>query len=389
MVKRASVFNFWFQPPQQKIASYLQKANLCYEQHKFAASIKLYRKILKLDPQHFAAQANWATASFEIGDYAASIPLFEKLIEVDSTNPWWSNYLAQACQKNNNFSKALNAAWQAVCLSQGQNEHHLNLAYTIYETAEEKGLDFVDSILQKWYREFGSNGIVRQCYKSFYPDQNFTCSEPEYVESLFDVFAPDFDKVLQDLEYDSPQVIAQMLFAFYKSKPDIKIKVLDLGCGSGLCGQAIKKKIKNSHLIGVDISANMLKEANLKNAYERLLKCNIIDCFSKLKYKLDVVTASDVLTYFGRLDLLFQAIADSLKKDGVFVFTISQNFCNNKDYHLMPSSRFVHSENYVKNILAKNGFAIIKNEEKVLRKEGEKDVIGRVFLAVKKQKNPR
>ena len=52
----------------------------------------------------------------------------------------------------------------------------------------------------------------------------------------------------------------------------------------------------------------------------------------------------------------------------------------------MPSSRFVHSLKYIEKTLACCGFSIIKNEEKILRKEGEKDVVGRVVVAQKKHK---
>ena len=49
----------------------------------------------------------------------------------------------------------------------------------------------------------------------------------------------------------------------------------------------------------------------------------------------------------------------------------------------MPSSRFVHSLKYVENLLKTNKFVVVKKEEKVLRKEGEKDVVGYVILAQK------
>lgn len=377
------MFKFLFKSSKQDIVSQLKRANLLYEQKHFVAAAKLYRQILKADSRHFAARANLATACFEQGDFISSIPLFKEVIKVDSANPWWYNYLSQACQKTGDYKQALTAAWQAVCLGGNGNEHHLNLAYTIYETADAEGREFVDSVLQKWYRRYPKNGIAKQCYKSFYCDDNFVCSEPEYVENLFDVFAPDFDKVLAELGYDSPKNIAHCLGTFLKEKSDKKLKILDLGCGSGLCGKEIRKNIKECRLVGVDISANMLQEAKLKNVYDKLIKSNITDCFKIIKSKFDVVAASDVFTYFGRLNLLFSSIADSLKKGGVFVFTVSLNKQNDKDFFLMPSSRFVHSAEYVEKTLADSGFFIVKNEEKILRKEGEKDVVGRIFLSIK------
>ena len=58
-------------------------------------------------------------------------------------------------------------------------------------------------------------------------------------------------------------------------------KVLDLGCGTGLVGQAFKMD-KNS-FIGVDISQKMLDKAALKGVYANLIKADIVDFLQTLK----------------------------------------------------------------------------------------------------------
>ena len=188
---------------------------------------------------------------------------------------------------------------------------------------------------------------------------------------------------MAELQYDSPQLIAQNLHNFYLRKKHQNLQILDVGCGSGLCGQAIKKYIKNCQIIGVDISQKMLDKASEKNVYYKLLKRDISDCFDDIKHLFDVVVSSDVFTYFGSLDSLFKNIADSILNNGIFSFTYSLNNENENDFFLMPSSRFVHSSKYVEKLLQKNKFTILKNEEKILRKEGEKDIKGRVILAIK------
>ena len=376
------MFSFLPKMSAQRIKDLLTKANHLYEQKKFAAAAKLYRRILKKNPEHFAAKANLAVALFEQENYAASIPYFEDLCRADVANPWWHNYLSQACQKTGNRKQALDEAWRAVVISNGQKEHRLNLAYTIYEVADISGRRVADSILKKWQQKYPHDAIMRQCYKSFYPDENFTCSEAEYVESLFDVFAPDFDNVLADLNYHSPQDIADILAAYFGCNKPAQKRILDLGCGSGLCAQAIKLKMPDNYFVGVDISANMLREAQAKKLYNHLLKCNIFDCAAYLKKPFDMITAADVITYFGAVDKLFALVKNLLRSGGVFVFTVSENTVNQKDFFLMPSSRFVHTPQYIEKTLLKNGFTIWQNKPLVLRTEGEKDVVGRLLLAV-------
>ena len=378
------MLDFLFKISDQKIKELLKKANDFYNQKDFARAAGIYRKILKADPLYFAALANLAVSYFELKDYKAARPLFEKLCREDANNPWWHNYLSQVCQQTGHLPEALEEAWQAVVLSDGQKEHQLNLAYTIYETADMGGRSAVDSVLRQWRRKYPRNAIVRQSYKSFYPDAEFTCSEAEYVEELFDVFAPDFDAVLADLHYRSPQDIASLLAAFFSKNILQKKQILDLGCGSGLCAQEIAAKLPNGCFTGIDISGGMLREAQKKNIYNRLIKCNIFDCDKILKQRFDIVVAADVLTYFGELKKFFAVVRKMLPQGGVFAFTVSENMVNQKDFFLMPSSRFVHRAEYVEKSLLELGFSILENKHDVLREEGGKKVFGRIFLAVVK-----
>lgn len=361
----------------------LKKANVLYVKKKYVSAIKYYAKILSLDSVNFPAIANTATAYFEMREFAKAIPFFQKTISLDSNNPWWYNYLSQSFQKCGDFSGALDNAWQAVLLGENDNAHHLNLAYTIYETADEEGREKTDSYLKKWYEKYPKNPIAEQCFKSFYYDENFDTSNRKYVEELFDVFASDFDDVLKELNYDSPNIIARYLKEYFNKNNSKILSFLDLGCGSGLCGKHLKKIFKKSKLTGVDISSQMLEKAKEKNVYDELVKCDITDCFSTDNLLFDVVMASDVFTYFGELDSVFAKVDSLLCANGVFIFTVSENNINKKDFFLSTSSRFVHSIKYVEKMLKKYNFSIIKNEKKILRKEGDKVVKGRVFLVIK------
>jgi predicted TPR repeat methyltransferase len=80
---------------------------------------------------------------------------------------------------------------------------------------------------------------------------------------------------------------------------------------------------------------------------------------------------------------VFKKVASLVCKNGVFIFTISENKINENDYFLMPSSRFVHSQKYVENMIKKYAYIVIKNERKILRKEGDKDIVGQVYLIKK------
>ena len=365
-----------------RIRRQLRTANNFYLAHEYKKAIPLYKKILCDNPLHYGALCNLAAAYFEDGNYKNALPYFLQLQKIDSVNPWWQTYLSQIYQKQKSYRKALNSAWQAVNLSRGGTEHQINLSYAFYEIALVKGKDFVSDLVQKFYDCYPDSPIAQQCYNTFFSNSDFTSCNIQYVEKIFDVSAPEFDEILYRLQYDSPNVIAQILADFYQRKKR-KLHILDLGCGSGLCAQAIKKFFPQSTIYGVDISASMLQQADAKKVYYSLSKNNLIDYLKSSIKNFDIVVASDVFTYFGSLDEVINLISHHLKKNGVFIFTVSQNLHNRKNYFLTLSSRFVHRFSYVKKLLEDNGFLSVKLHKKVLRKENGKDIIGGIFLAVK------
>ena len=366
-----------------RVAHYLKKANLLYVSHNYARAVKLYQKILLLSPQHFAAYCNLATAYYEMEDYTKALPLLEHLANVDSNNPWWQTYLSKIYQNLERYQEALDAAWKGVLISNFASEHQINLAYSFYEIASMKGKDSVIKKVDEFYQKCPDSGIAKQCYFSFHFDKKFTADNPEYIEKMFDIFAPEFDKVLAGLEYDSPKQIAESLSKILPSTGGSKI-ILDLGRGSGLCGQVVSQKIPFAKLIGVDISSVMLHHAASKNIYSHLIKQEITSYLNTNNDKFDVIISSDVFTYFGALDSLFLGVANHLSQGGIFIFTISENNLNSEDYFLHISSRFIHQFNYVKRTLEKSGFSLLNIKRIPLRKEGDKDVVGGLFIAVKK-----
>jgi predicted TPR repeat methyltransferase len=80
-----------------------------------------------------------------------------------------------------------------------------------------------------------------------------------YVRRLFDQHAPEFDAALLGrLDYRGPEVLLDALKA--AGAPQQFESVLDLGCGTGLAGAAIRPFSKR--LTGVDISPGMIEQAN-------------------------------------------------------------------------------------------------------------------------------
>jgi predicted TPR repeat methyltransferase len=323
--------------------------------------------------------------NFEQEKYISAEKYFSAYTKLKNMDSWGWNMLSQSAQKNNNYQLALDAGLTAVETSDGDDAHQLNLAYTIYEIALEKGKKTVMPTLKKWYQKHSQNIIVQQVWNIFFSSSETYRSDSQYVKKIFDEFADSFDEVLRDLEYIVPTKISQILQADKSDFIDKKIAVLDLGCGTGLCVQSLKKILKNAVFYGVDISPKMSEKAATKNIYKKLINEDVEAYLFKHKNKYEMIIAADVFTYFGDLKKVFEGVYKSLKKDGVIVFSISELSKSDSMWKQHLSGRFLHSKKYIENLLVETGFSPAKFVPCVLRKEGKKNVNGWIILGKKEQ----
>ena len=90
---------------------------------------------------------------------------------------------------------------------------------------------------------------------------------------VYDKWADTYDEYVTSIGYNGPGNFARVFCELVK-KPHIR--VLDFGCGTGLLGNEIKNLFNGEiELVGVDISENMIKNANKKNCYQEIFNCNL------------------------------------------------------------------------------------------------------------------
>ncbi len=80
------------------------------------------------------------------------------------------------------------------------------------------------------------------------------------MRTLFDQYAPRFDRALADLSYSAPEKLREAV-----TKHATRFgTMLDLGCGTGLAGAAFRPHV--DWLVGLDLSPKMIEEARKKGA---------------------------------------------------------------------------------------------------------------------------
>jgi len=150
---------------------------------------------------------------------------------------------------------------------------------------------------------------------------------------------------------------------------------LDLGCGTGLMGVLLRPIA--AQLVGYDLSAAMLSEAQEKGCYDRLDKCDITE-LALIGPSYDLIVAADVFNYIGALEQVIGWCADALLPEGRLCFTVE---AGDAPVRLMASRRFTHSRNYITDLLAQAGFAPPKITEAPIRQDRGEDVMGLIVFS--------
>jgi predicted TPR repeat methyltransferase len=169
-----------------------------------------------------------------------------------------------------------------------------------------------------------------------------------YVRKLFDLHAERFDSILvDDLRYAIPRQIAQILAA-HQGDDESKWEVLDLGCGTGLVGEALAPFSRG--IVGVDLSPGMLEKARERGCYTRVENADIVEMMRRERASTyDVVTAADVFIYVGKLDDAVREIARIIRPGGLIAFSVesldapsakADAAAARRGYRLSPTARY-------------------------------------------------
>jgi predicted TPR repeat methyltransferase len=202
-----------------------------------------------------------------------------------------------------------------------------------------------------------------------------------YVATLFDQHADVFENVLVDqLDYCVPLLVRQRIQAL--GLAPFK-RVLDLGCGTGLTGGALRDMAED--LTGVDLSENMVEVAHEKDLYETLYVAEAVDFLDDNDDEpFDLIVATDVLPYIGALEPLFFGAVDNLVPGGLFIFSSetlpAEDFAGD-GYRVGPHQRFAHSEAYLRDRLTATGFEIIEISDITVRMEEGEPIAGQLLIA--------
>jgi predicted TPR repeat methyltransferase len=204
-----------------------------------------------------------------------------------------------------------------------------------------------------------------------------------YVRTLFDQYAPRFDASLTvGLAYRGPEVMRDAIAnaCAGEGRPARFDDALDLGCGTGLAGAALRPMVRR--LTGVDLSERMIAAARAKNLYDRLATGDLVTFLqaeAQERRLYSLIVAADVFAYVSWLPQVVQAAARVLAPGGLFAFTVETHAGD--DAILGEKLRYAHGAAHVRMAVAGAGLALVSLSEASTRSEAGVPVPGLVVVA--------
>ena len=168
--------------------------------------------------------------------------------------------------------------------------------------------------------------IDKKNQEARYFSKSYSLKDTEETKAYYGKWAEVYDlEVAEENGYRQPERCAEALTRLGVEK---SAKTLDVGCGTGLSGQALLAA-GFEYLDGCDLSPEMLEKAEKTGCYERLFEANLneppLDC-PPASY--DAVTAVGVFS-FGHIEPdALDELLRVLKPGGALVIGLNEKFYN-------------------------------------------------------------
>ena len=230
----------------------------------------------------------------------------------------------------------------------------------------------------------------------------------DYVKGLYQGYASKFnDHLVKKLHYRTPELVCDLLKRCGGGGVPRWASVLDLGCGTGLCGVALAPFLEASAtVVGVDVSKEMLAEAKALQPplYAALHEADLLQWLAEVPQPdplYDVVVAADVFVYIGPLEAVFAGVKRLARPGALFCFSTEADeeaeaaaaagagagaaaSAGVRSAAVPPrvraTGRFAHCKAYVLDVGRRAAFTLRRHERSELRWNKGKPVVGDVYV---------
>lgn len=197
---------------------------------------------------------------------------------------------------------------------------------------------------------------------------------PSYMRQLFDEFSSNYDSYMLDtLQYHAHLHLRDLANKILP-KGKTALRVLDLGSGTGLVGEAFKEFAQGGRMDGIDLSPKMNEEAEKRGVYDELILGDLEPYLSSPGEPYDLVLAADTMIYLGDLAPTFGGAVARLEPGGYYIFAVEAK--EGEGWEKTSSNRFAHSLSYLNEEAKRQGLEFVESADCVLRTQDHVPVTG-------------
>lgn len=151
-------------------------------------------------------------------------------------------------------------------------------------------------------------------------------ADPGGIAGHYDTWADDYDADLARWSYQAPRVAAAGVLA--QSPPT---SVLDVGCGTGLVGAALREAGYRGRLVGIDISESSLQRARARGAYDDVRAADLTQPLDFGDDAFAALACVGVMTYLPDVEGTWREFARVTEPGGRLVVTQREDFWEPRD----------------------------------------------------------
>ena len=353
--------------------AYSNRGAVLQDMGRISEALQSYQRAVQLQPNNAAWLFNYGCGLREAGNMDESARVFQGALQIDPGNAKAWDGLCHTLLELRRFDEARISGLRALEIDPGLADACLHTGAAFQALGQrDKAAELFQRALEIDPGNATAGYFLAIMGVSEPPDKSPT----EYVTKLFDGYAETFeDSLVNKLQYRIPARLQQLASTYFD--PNVrKVDVIDLGCGTGLCGPLFRPLA--ARLVGVDLSSKMVAKARGQGAYDELMVDDLLPPLQANPAGFDLVLAADVFVYIGNLEPVFAATSVAARPGALFMFSTEGS--DGQGFVLRESGRYAHSLHYIEELAARFGFDIVTIEDAVIRKESGKDIPGNVSV---------
>ena len=316
-------------------------------QGKLKQAAASYQRAIALKPDYADAHNNLGNVWKELGESDKARASFQHALEIKPANPGTHYSLGLL------FSDAG---------EEDEAARHLQLCLA-YDLEDSRG----------------ARHLLARMGRAIAPEQ----TSPAQLLKIYDVRSRFWD---QETGYFAHAKVADALRAH---APQASLDILDIGCGTGLVGEAVRASARR--LDGVDLSPAMLEKAKAKGIYDRLEQADITAFLAAHRQSYDAILGAATLIHFGSLESVLQAAAHALRENGLFIFTLfageTEDFALPASDRLAQSGCYTHSATYIERLAPQCGFSVVELKQVVHEQDQDGNPVSGFLVVLRRDKD--